>query len=287
MKIIAIILVLLAIYVIWQKLELQKFRVTEYTVEAEKVQYDFRMAVIADLHCHEYGENNERLLDTIKKQKPDAILIPGDMIISAHTEKYEIALRFLQKVSEIAPVYFSNGNHESRIDRPQSPYYEFYQAYRNQVEKAGVHILNNEKEVCTISGNNCIIYGADIPLDCYQKGKINPLPVGFLEEKLGVCDCDRFSVLLAHNPTYCDDYASWGADLILSGHMHGGLVRIPGMGSVISPQFKLFPKYDAGRFCINHSTAIISKGLGTHTFHIRIFNRAEVVMIQVKSKQNH
>ena len=287
MKIVLLIIIILVIYIIWQKQELTKFRVTEYNLASEKIQNDFCIAVIADLHCHEYGKNNERLVDAIKKQKPDAILIPGDMIVSAHTEKYEIALRFFEKITEIAPVYFSNGNHESRIDRPQSPYFEKYRAYRKQVEKLGIHILNNEKEYCSINDNNCVIYGADIPLECYQKGKMTPLPIGFLEEKLGNCDRAAFTVLLAHNPTYCDDYASWGPDLILSGHMHGGLVRIPGIGSALSPQFKLFPKYDAGRFAIGHSTAIISKGLGTHTFHIRIFNRAEVVMVQVKTKQNH
>lgn len=287
MKIILIILAILTLYVIWQAFELTQFRVTEYTLESEKVQNEFRIAVIADLHCHEYGKDNERLIRAIKQEKPDMILIPGDMIVSAHTEKYEISLRFLQNINNIAPIYFSNGNHESRVDRPISPYYDAYHKYRQEVEKLGIHILNNKKEVSKMNGNTCMIYGADIPLKCYEKGKINPIPEGFLTDNLGVCDKETFSVLLAHNPTYCNEYASWGADLILSGHMHGGLVRIPGIGSVLSPQFKMFPKYDAGRFDIGGSTAIISKGLGTHTFHIRIFNRAEIVMVRVRSKQNH
>lgn len=287
MKIIVIILAVLAIYVIWQSIELQKFRVTEYIVKTEKMQKEIRIAVIADLHCHEYGKENERLLSAIRQGRPDVILIPGDMIISAYTEKYEISLNFLQKISTIAPVYFSNGNHESRVDRLQSPYYESYRKYRGEMENMGIHILNNEKATCQIYGNQCVIYGVDIPLECFEKGIINPLPRGFLNEELGQCSREAFSILLAHNPTYCEDYAAWGADLILSGHMHGGLVRIPGIGSVISPQFKLFPKFDAGRFEIGKSTAVISKGLGTHTFHIRIFDRAELVLIEIKPNMNH
>lgn len=287
MKIIAIILTFLAIYAIWQSLELQKFRVTEYVVKTEKIQKEIRIAVIADLHCHEYGKENERLLKAIKHERPDVILIPGDMIISAHTEKYAISLNFLQKISKVAPVYFSNGNHESRVDRLQSPYYDIYRKYRSEMENMGIHILNNEEASCLINENQCIIYGVDIPLECYEKGTINPLPSGFLNKELGQCSREKFSVLLAHNPAYCEDYAAWGADLILSGHMHGGLIRIPGIGSVVSPQFKLFPKYDAGRFEIGKSTAVISKGLGTHTFHIRIFNRAELVIIEVKPNKNY
>lgn len=282
MKFVVVLAVCLLAYVIWQYFELQKFRVTEYTVSAEKLHSGLKVAVIADLHSHVYGKENERLIAAIKQAEPDMILIPGDMIISAYTQKYGISLQFFQRISEIAPVYFSNGNHESKIEQPQSAYYEAYGRYRAEVEKTGVHILNNQSTVWTQGENRCRIYGLDIPLECYEKGHVTPLPEGFLAEQLGACDKQTYSILLAHNPAYCEEYAAWGADLILCGHMHGGLIRIPGVGSVISPQFEWFPKYDAGKFSIKSSTAIISKGLGTHTFHIRIFNRAELLVIHLE-----
>lgn len=93
---------------------------------------------------------------------------------------------------------------------------------------------------------------------------------------------DTFQVLLAHNPRYAKEYADWGADLTFCGHNHGGLIRIPGVGSLISPQFQWFPKYDAGAFDFEGKKVIVSRGLGTHTFHIRIFNRAELVFMVIK-----
>ena len=96
-----------------------------------------------------------------------------------------------------------------------------------------------------------------------------PLPQDYLEKTLPEQTEDTFQVLLAHNPRYAKEYADWGADLTFCGHNHGGLIRIPGVGSLISPQFQWLPKYDAGAF-------------GTHTFHIRIFNRAELVFMVIK-----
>ena len=91
---------------------------------------------------------------------------------------------------------------------------------------------------------------------------------------------ELFQILLAHNPAYAENYAKWGADVTFCGHNHGGLIRIPGIGSLISPQLTLFPKYDAGKFQIGDRCVIVSRGLGTHTFHVRIFNRAELLQIK-------
>ena len=99
---------------------------------------------------------------------------------------------------------------------------------------------------------------------------------------MGVPDAQRYHVLLAHTPQYLPDYFAWGADLCLSGHYHGGLVCLPVIGSVISPQFELFPKYSFGRIDEGSHTALISRGMGTHTFHIRIFDRSELLVITAK-----
>ena len=103
----------------------------------------------------------------------------------------------------------------------------------------------------------------------------------YLKETLGEHKEGVYQILLAHNPEYFEEYAAWGADLVLSGHVHGGIMRLPLLGGVISPKLVLFPKYDGGRFYEKDSTMILSRGLGMHTLPIRIFNPAELVVIHL------
>ena len=106
----------------------------------------------------------------------------------------------------------------------------------------------------------------------------------YLQETLGEVKEDYYEILLAHNPDYFEEYADWGADLVLSGHVHGGMMRLPILGGVVSPAFKLFPKYDGGLFKIGKSTMILSRGLGMHTIPIRIFNPGELILLKISPK---
>lgn len=103
----------------------------------------------------------------------------------------------------------------------------------------------------------------------------------FLTATIGKKEDDTYQILIAHNPVYFEDYVAWGADLILSGHLHGGLVRLPFLGGLISPSVKLFPKYDAGRFTKDGKTMIISRGLGTHSNMPRFFNPPELIIVHL------
>ena len=116
-----------------------------------------------------------------------------------------------------------------------------------------------------------------------------PLSQEVLKEKLGSCEEQRFEILLAHNPIYFSEYVEWGADLILSGHVHGGVAKIPFLGGVIAPSFQLFPKYDGGKFQElgkdgRIKTMILSRGLGAHTIPIRIFNPGELVVVKIQKE---
>ena len=184
----------------------------------------------------------------------------------------------MEELCRIAPVYYSYGNHESRAHIRKSEYQEKFFAFENKVKELGIHVLHNETEAF----GELAVTGLEIPLSCYKKGVDVPLPQDYLEKTLPEQTEDTFQVLLAHNPRYAKEYADWGADLTLCGHNHGGLIRIPGIGSLISPQFQWFPKYDAGAFDFDEKKVIVSRGLGTHTFHIRIFNRAELAFVVIK-----
>ena len=118
--------------------------------------------------------------------------------------------------------------------------------------------------------------------DYYRKLMTRRIPDDYLEGKFGSNDRSRVSVLIAHNPEHFDKYALWKPDYVLSGHVHGGIINIPPFGGFVSPQFKLFPKYDAGVFEKDGSVMILSRGLGSHTIPIRIFNKAEVIIIDIR-----
>lgn len=282
-KIIIIIFLIGVLFVIWQKWELTRFEVTDYIVVSEKLKNQHRAVVIADLHGFTYGEKNQRLLQAIKKYNPEMILIPGDLIVSKYSDTFGTALEFLKELVKIAPVYYSFGNHETRLRERKRINYQSFCNYIEEVKRIGVKILNNESiQLPEVEGVQ--ITGLELPIAYYEKGRIVPMEQEYLKEFLPKPEGEAYNILLAHNPAYAEYYAHWGADITFCGHNHGGLIRIPGIGSLFSPQLTLFPKYDAGRFEKEGKEIIVSRGLGTHTFHIRIFNRAELVNIQFSPK---
>ena len=237
--------------------ELHIFRVTRYQVASPKLAGEKTWVFLSDLHNQVYGVNNCRLIDAVKKESPDLILIGGDMLVGKNGHSYEPALACVKELVKIAPVYYANGN-------------------------LGVHLLENESTVLS-DESKVRLTGLEIPLECYTHLKRREMPEGAIKERIGNRDPEAFQVLLAHNPSYMKEYLAWGADLILSGHLHGGMVRIPGIGGVIGPDFVLFPKYSGEMRRVGDQTVIVSKGLGTHTIHIRLFNPAEVVVLSLNN----
>ena len=264
-----------------QLIELRLFRMTPYKIRTPKVTAPFTIALIADLHGFSYGKGNSRLLSAIQNAKPDLILIAGDLIVRNNVATYKSMTSFAVELPKIAPTYFSFGNHESKAKRRAIPEFAVFE---ETLQKSGVVFLHNECRRIQTCGNHIALYALELPISFYEKRKRQTLPASFLEEQLGAVDPKVYSVLLAHNPAYGDDYFRWGADLTLSGHTHGGLVRFPGGRSILSPEMIPFPKYDGGHYTQEDRHLVVSKGLGTHTFHIRIFNRAEVVILSVEPR---
>ena len=120
-------------------------------------------------------------------------------------------------------------------------------------------------------------------MSCYRRFRKGTLTIEEIEERIGQADVSAYEILLAHNPTYMETYQKWGADLVLSGHLHGGVVRISGILGVISPAFELFPKYSGDLYRDGDKISVVSKGLGTHTFHIRLWNPAEFIVLHLKT----
>lgn len=172
---------------------------------------------------------------------------------------------------------------------------EIYQAsyadYRQQLKDRGVLFLENGS--CRIEAGTVLleISGVELPSASYKKLKKLPIRASDIAEYLhkdsvSVTEDSVYRILLAHNPAYMNAYKGWGPDLILSGHLHGGVMRLPGIGGVITPQAFLFPKYSGEMTKEGEQTIIVSRGLGTHTINIRLFNQPEVVSICLKRSEN-
>ena len=274
--------------------ELHHFRVTHYTIESQKFKgfsRDLNLIFLSDLHNRVYGEKNEPLLQAIRNEKPDLILIGGDMLVGKEDASYDIALDFTSQLPEIAPVLYATGNHEQRMREKPEIYQAAYADYRQQLKDRGVLFLENGS--CRIEAGTVLleISGVELPSASYKKLKKLPIQASDIAEylhkdRVSVTEDSVYRILLAHNPAYMNAYKGWGADLILSGHLHGGVMRLPGIGGVITPQAFLFPKYSGEMTKEGEQTIIVSRGLGTHTINIRLFNQPEVVSICLKRSEN-
>lgn len=259
------------------------FKVTEYTLQSSLINKDsIRIAFLSDLHNYEHGEKNKDLYDAIEKGNPDFIIFAGDMITSCMEADYDYSktLEFIEALSKKWTIYYGMGNHEERFRRKSDKFPGKYEDLTNKLTKIGAPIIVDEK--IEVNDFGIAIYGLDLEHDYYRKLIKRKLPDDYLNNKFGDVDKTKFSILIAHNPEHFKEYAKWGENLCLSGHVHGGIVNIPLLGGVISPQLKIFPKYDGGLFHEGDSTMILSRGIGSHTTNIRVNNKAELIFINIK-----
>lgn len=228
----------------------------------------FRIAQLSDLHGRTFGA---RLPNMVNAEKPDLIAMTGDLA-DRRTRSFGPVLGLVKTLCGICPVYFVSGNHEQGL--PSARREEFLAGLRN----AGAVVFDNSTcEICR-GGAAIRLCGLRLPLRYYRAGTraAKPRPaltadaVGYLVGKKS----EQYTVLLAHNPLCFDAYAAWGAELTLCGHVHGGLIRLPGIGGLLSPERSFFPKYSAGTYFSGTSEMIVSRGLSAGP---RIGNRPELV----------
>lgn len=232
-----------------------------------------RIALLSDLHDTVYGEDNKYLLERVQREKPDIVIIAGDLVTARKGRDFSPALSLLKNLAESHSVYYGIGNHEQKLDAAKNP-------YMREIRKIpGVKVLDNETLIYDRENDICIT-GLSLPRKFYEKGRKNILDVSDINAAVGEKK-HKVTILIAHNPIYFETYAEWGADVVLSGHMHGGIVRLPFVGGVLSPQISLFPKYDKGLFRLKGSVMVVSAGLGKHTVPVRLWNPAELAMIDI------
>ena len=278
-----IIALLLAALAVFAYVQSSGYNIVEYEFSTCKdIGGPVKFVMLSDLHDTDVThDGNWRLLRSIESIDPDFVILAGDMITSYMQPSYDsdVAFDFLRELANRFTVYYGVGNHEQRYKAEPERFAGKYDKLVEFVQKLGIHFLSDsyiDREEGKIR-----IYGFDIPIDNYRRAVKTYLPDGILNDRFGDPDDNKYNILIAHNPDFFDDYAAFGPDLVLSGHLHGGIVAIPGIGGVISPQLRLFPKYDFGTFTRGNTTMIVSRGIGWHTIPVRIFNKAEIVSVTI------
>lgn len=275
-----IVLAILAITVIFSwALDTHRFIVRHYEIRSDKIRKNIRLVFITDLHNKEYEKGNSRLIDAVDAQSPDAVIIGGDLLNGVEDGDFTPAVELVRNLALRYPVYYGMGNHEYRLKIYPERFDDIWKSYTDAISKSGVRILDNERLALDDYGLD--IAALSIDRRYYKKLHRYRLDPDEITDLLGQPSKDKLQLLLAHNPDYFKSYAQWGADLTLSGHLHGGIMRLPLLGGVISPKLTLFPRYSGGEYSLGKHTLIVSCGLGMHTVNIRIFNPGELAVVDI------
>ena len=245
--------------------------ISRYEVKSQKLpeSFDgFKIVQLSDLHGAEFGEDGMELVEKVKELEPDIIALTGDFV----TDEGDLAAveKLAARLVKLCPVYFISGNHEFGSGLAVKG--------RNILERAGVKYLSNEYLTISRGEDGILLGGVEDPL-----AYADMLSPDELAQKMNDAAPDAFKILLGHRNYWMTEYPELPVDLIFCGHAHGGLVRIPGVGGLIGTDRRLFPDFDAGQFNNGRYTLIVSRGLGNSVSIPRVFNRPEIVCVELSS----
>ncbi len=245
--------------------------ISRYEVKSQKLpeSFDgFKIVQLSDLHGAEFGEDGMGLVEKVKELEPDIIALTGDFV----TDEGDLAAveKLAARLVKLCPVYFVSGNHEFGSGLAVK--------VRNILERAGVKYLSNEYLTINRGEDEILLGGVEDPL-----AYADMLSPDELAQKMNDAAPDAFKILLGHRNYWMTEYPELPVDLIFCGHAHGGLIRIPGVGGLIGTDRRLFPDFDAGEYNNGRYTLIVSRGLGNSVSIPRIFNRPEIVCVELSS----
>lgn len=264
------IMLLFVSWIIWTNVHITT---THLTITNAKIPADFsgyKIAEIADLHNHDWSN---RLISCLAKEEPDIIVITGDFVDSAHTD-FDISMEFINQVKEIAPIYYVTGNHEAWLEN--------YPELEKRLIDSGVHMMDDKAEWLEKGNSKINLVGIQDP-DFVERGTFEGIQQSIVTSKLTpLLNHDYYNIVLCHRPELFDGYVETQADLVITGHAHGGQVRIPFVGGLIAPNQGFFPKFTEGVYHQGQTDMVVSRGLGNSVIPVRINNMPELVMITLK-----
>lgn len=240
-----------------------------YTVASPKLTAEVRLAVVTDFHS---SDNADDVAAMVASCAPDAVLLVGDLFDDdTQNRPTERTLSLMRQLSAQYPCYYVSGNHEAWTGELDALY--------QQTADAGVTVLRMSSGVLTVRGQRIALCGIPDPYEMVFSGA--PDTEEQLRKAMENVDSADFTVLLAHRPELLAKYAQFPLDLVVSGHAHGGQVRIPGvLNGLYAPNQGWFPKLAGGAYTQDGTTLIVSRGLAVRTRLPRIFNRPEVVLVR-------
>lgn len=249
--------------------------IQEYSIESDKISNDSEITIVlvTDLHSYIYGEDQSYISRKISEQNPDIIALSGD--IGDRNRSIDGAELFIDSIKDIAPVYYVTGNHE--FDSGEVDY------IKKLFKSDGVIVLEGESKETVIKGQKIIIGGLDDPNIVQYRGGSFDWETESIEAFERLEMESGYKILLSHRPEYVELYGEMPFDLVLSGHAHGGQVRIPGvLNGLFAPNQGFFPKYAGGFYRYDGITHIISRGVVVNPLRPRVFNPPEIVTIKLK-----
>ncbi|TNO97801.1 metallophosphoesterase [Bacillus sp. CD3-1a] len=272
---IVMIICILVGFTIFLYLQNNLISITEIKITSSKIPSSFKgykILQISDLHNKKFGDNQDVLIQKMKSIDPDIIAITVDLIDSKSYDA-EVSMQLIREMVKKYPVYFVTGNHEQWSGK--------YDSLEKELKKYGVNVLRNEYVGIRKGEQEINLLGIDDPefgtgnrdegniiIDEIKKAKIEMQP-------------DRYNVLLSHRPEFIKEYTNERLDLVLSGHAHGGQVRLPFIGGLVAPNQGVLPKYTAGLYVEQNTSMVVSRGLGNSIIPQRILNRPEIVVVQL------
>ena len=229
-----------------------------------------RTVVLGDLHTASFGEGNRRLLDAVREAGPEYIFLVGDLVDAFHEVPPDYAAGTARALASIAPTYYVTGNHEWAVgDVPE---------LKETLSAQGVTVLSNEFTTLERNGDTIVLSGVDDP-----NGYAGQKTPEALAAEIYAAHGDPFWILLAHrNNLFPEQYCFLGASLVVSGHGHGGLIRLPFTDGLVSTERTFFPSYTAGLYEKNGSALFVTRGLGNSGSTFRVFNRPEVAVVTLR-----
>ncbi|MBD5084286.1 MAG: metallophosphoesterase [Clostridiales bacterium] len=248
---------------------------TEAALDGLPAGFDgYKIVHLSDLHGHEYGENSEKLLSLVGEQKPDLIVITGDLI--DQEGQLQMIPALAKGLAAIAPTYYVTGNHEWGLGTGT------VKELKGVLAQCGVTPLSNQYEILERNGAQMVLAGVDDP-----NGYADQITPEELYARIENNAPGLFTLLLAHRNDRFGQYANAGYDFVMSGHGHGGIVRLPFLGGLVGTNRQFFPKWTSGIYTLGDSTLFVSRGLGNNTVPFqgfRVFNRPELAVVTLKMK---
>lgn len=256
-------------WILWENQSPMLTKTTVVCADTPEELVGLRIAHISDFHNTKYPDDGQSMIESIKQEQPHLIAITGDLIDSYATD-CERSLNFTQRLVEIAPVYYVTGNHEGRLD-------DIYPDFEAKLTKQGVHVLRNRQELIEYNGYSFRIVGIDDPRFASEKSAEEEALLLHYISQFEV-ETAPFTLMLSHRPEGFEAYCDAKIDLVLTGHNHGGIVRIPFLGGLYA-EGELFPEHDSGLFNEDQTVMFVHRGSGNNSVTFRVNNRPEVVIL--------